>query len=55
MIMSEIFFRGVLGLWLDEDLYHGRTHACSTFNNQVLSGNEDFICTGLEAWSFVWV
>eukprot|EP00111_Clytia_hemisphaerica_P005657 TCONS_00016432-protein len=44
---------GVLGLWLDEDLYHGRTHACSTFNNELLSENEDFICTGLEAWAFV--
>lgn len=44
---------GVFGLWLDEDLYRGRSHSCKTFGNETLSGNEDFICSGLEAWSFV--
>ena len=44
---------GVFGLWLDEDLYYGRSHNCRTFNNDMLSTTEDFICCGLEAWAFV--
>ncbi|XP_065063523.1 nuclear receptor coactivator 7-like isoform X2 [Rhopilema esculentum] len=43
---------GMFGLWLDEDLNHGRSHACKTFDNETLSSKEDFICRGLEAWSF---
>ncbi|KAL9963260.1 hypothetical protein ACROYT_G032443 [Oculina patagonica] len=44
---------GNFGLWLDEDLYHGRSHPCSTYNNEQLSSREDFLCSGLEAWTFV--
>jgi hypothetical protein len=44
---------GMFGLWLDEDLYRGRSHACRTFANETLSTSEDFICCGLEAWGFV--
>lgn len=46
-------FRGIFGLWLDEDLYRGRSHSCETFANDTLSSSEDFICCGLEAWGFV--
>jgi len=44
---------GLFGLWLDEDLYRGRSHSCKTFGNETLSSCEDFICCGLEAWGFV--
>merc|ERR1719427_2369480 len=44
---------GMFGLWLDEDLYRERSHACRTFANETLSTSEDFICCGLEAWGFV--
>ncbi|XP_035659624.1 oxidation resistance protein 1-like isoform X2 [Branchiostoma floridae] len=43
---------GQFGLWLDEMLYHGRTHACTTFNNRLLTSQEDFTIKGLEAWGF---
>ncbi|KAI8497629.1 Nuclear receptor coactivator 7 [Branchiostoma belcheri] len=43
---------GQFGLWLDEMLYHGRTHACTTFNNDLLTSQEDFTIKGLEAWGF---
>lgn len=48
----NIYHRGKFGLWLDGDLYHGRSHRCSTFDNEVLSSSEDFLLKGLEAWSF---
>ncbi|XP_029202730.2 nuclear receptor coactivator 7-like isoform X3 [Acropora millepora] len=44
---------GNFGLWLDEDLYHGSSHPCSTFSSSQLSSQEDFLCSGLEAWTFV--
>ncbi|XP_071493609.1 oxidation resistance protein 1-like [Diadema antillarum] len=43
---------GDFGLWLDGDLYHGRSHACKTFGNETLSSKEDFIIADMEAWSF---
>ncbi|KAI3361451.1 hypothetical protein L3Q82_013619, partial [Scortum barcoo] len=33
---------GEFGLWLDGDLYHGRSHSCKTFGNPMLSKKEDF-------------
>ena len=44
---------GNFGLWLDEDLYHGSTHLCKTFNNELLSKNEDLVVSVLECWCFL--
>uniref|UniRef100_A0A672KNL5 Oxidation resistance protein 1-like n=1 Tax=Sinocyclocheilus grahami TaxID=75366 RepID=A0A672KNL5_SINGR len=43
---------GEFGLWLDGDLYHGRTHSCKTFGNQMLSKTEDFYVQDIEIWAF---
>ncbi|XP_041101560.1 oxidation resistance protein 1a isoform X4 [Polyodon spathula] len=43
---------GEFGLWLDEDLYHGRSHSCKTFGNHTLSKKEDFCVQDIEIWSF---
>ncbi|XP_067123097.1 oxidation resistance protein 1-like isoform X1 [Centruroides vittatus] len=44
---------GQFGLWLDGDLYHGRSSKCKTYNNDCLSSQEDFVIKALEAWGFV--
>lgn len=44
---------GQFGLWLDGDLFHGRSHRCRTYENDVLSTKEDFVVKALEAWGFV--
>ena len=44
--------RGTFGLWLDNDLYRGRSTACETYNSEVLSSSEDFFCVGVEVWTF---
>ncbi|XP_055871703.1 oxidation resistance protein 1-like isoform X4 [Biomphalaria glabrata] len=44
---------GLFGLWLDGDLNKGRSHECSTFHNDVLSKEEDFVIIDLEVWRFV--
>ncbi|XP_035865695.1 TLD domain-containing protein 2 isoform X2 [Phyllostomus discolor] len=41
---------GEFGLWLDGDLYHGESHPCATFNNEVLARREQFCIQELEAW-----
>ncbi|XP_023684433.1 oxidation resistance protein 1-like isoform X2 [Paramormyrops kingsleyae] len=43
---------GEFGLWLDGDLYHGRSHSCKTFGNPLLSKKEDFFVQDIEIWSF---
>ncbi|XP_048880112.1 LOW QUALITY PROTEIN: oxidation resistance protein 1a [Brienomyrus brachyistius] len=43
---------GEFGLWLDGDLYHGRSHSCKTFGNPMLSKKEDFYVQDIEIWSF---
>ncbi|CAF3008704.1 unnamed protein product [Rotaria socialis] len=44
---------GTYGLWLDADLYHGRTCPSKTFNNTRLSSKEDFIIASIELWTFI--
>jgi hypothetical protein len=42
------------GLWLDSHLEHGRTEGSAAFaSTQPLTGtgNEDFLCSGVELWS----
>ncbi|XP_020381613.2 oxidation resistance protein 1-like [Rhincodon typus] len=43
---------GEIGLWLDGDLYHGRSHSCKTFDNCILSKREDFYVQDIEIWAF---
>nr|XP_046255673.1 oxidation resistance protein 1a isoform X2 [Scatophagus argus] len=43
---------GEFGLWLDGDLYHGRSHSCKTFGNPMLSKKEDFYVQDIEVWAF---
>ncbi|XP_073446277.1 oxidation resistance protein 1 isoform X2 [Dendrobates tinctorius] len=43
---------GEFALWLDGDLYHGRSHSCKTFDNDTLSKKEDFIVQDIEIWAF---
>ncbi|XP_063041621.1 oxidation resistance protein 1b isoform X2 [Engraulis encrasicolus] len=43
---------GEFGLWLDGDLYRGRTHSCKTFGNPTLSKSEDFVVQDIEIWAF---
>lgn len=44
---------GQFGLWLDGDLFHGRSRRCKTYENDILSKKEDFVVKALEAWGFV--
>lgn len=44
---------GHFGLWLDDDLFRGRTNSCQTFANDPLCAEKDFIVKSLEAWGFV--
>ncbi|CAK6956886.1 nuclear receptor coactivator 7 [Scomber scombrus] len=43
---------GHFGLWLDENLYLGRSSPCFTFNNCCLSETDDFRVMELEVWTF---
>ncbi|XP_052271242.1 oxidation resistance protein 1-like isoform X3 [Dreissena polymorpha] len=45
--------QGQFGLWFDEDLYHGRTNCCETFDNDILTLAEDFVVKEFEAWAFI--
>jgi len=44
---------GIFGLWFDSDLYHGSTHKCKTYDNELLTESEDFTIAELEVWTFV--
>ena len=50
--LSLCSFSGEFGLWLDGDLYHGRSHSCKTFGNPMLSKKEDFYVQDIEIWAF---
>ncbi|XP_047466888.1 nuclear receptor coactivator 7 isoform X2 [Mugil cephalus] len=43
---------GHFGLWVDENLYLGRSSPCYTFNNCCLSSTDDFRIMELEVWTF---
>ncbi|MGH0164980.1 UNVERIFIED_CONTAM: hypothetical protein FKN15_048370 [Acipenser sinensis] len=43
---------GHFGLWLDKNLYLGRSSPCSTFDNNTLSETADFRVLELEVWNF---
>ncbi|GBP46394.1 Oxidation resistance protein 1 [Eumeta japonica] len=43
---------GKFGLWLDGDLYLGRTQRCNTYGNEPLTTREDFIVKIMECWTF---
>lgn len=51
-IVVLMYFRGEFALWLDGDLYHGRSHSCKTFGNHTLSKKEDFFIQDIEIWAF---
>ncbi|XP_070509947.1 nuclear receptor coactivator 7 isoform X8 [Chironomus tepperi] len=44
---------GRFGLWLDGDLNQGRSQSCSTYSNEPLAPQEDFVIKTLECWAFV--
>jgi len=45
--------KGSNAIWIDADLYQGRTRACGTFDSpQLLEGGEDFTLKTLECWAF---
>jgi len=51
-VVVVFYGRGVYGLWLDGDLYHGRTQWCMTYDNDLLTTSEDFMIKCLEVWTF---
>jgi len=44
---------GKFGLWLDDNLYLGRTDSCSTFNSPALVPEKDFKIKTVECWQAV--
>ncbi|XKL62053.1 hypothetical protein PGB90_001886 [Kerria lacca] len=44
---------GKFGIWLDGDLYQGRTEACNTYGNEPLVPQQDFVVKTLECWAFL--
>jgi len=40
------------GLWFDGDLLNGHTQKCQTYDNDLLTTQEDFTIASLEVWSF---
>lgn len=48
-----LFCSGKFGLWLDGDLYQGRTQRCNTYGNEPLAPQEDFVVKTMECWAFI--
>jgi hypothetical protein len=44
--------KGNCGLWLDDNLFHGRTEECATFCSPPLVAQEDFEVQTVECWTF---
>lgn len=44
---------GKFGLWLDGDLYLGRSEQCKTYGNDPLTPKVDFVVKTLECWAFI--
>ncbi|XP_056644443.1 oxidation resistance protein 1 isoform X11 [Diorhabda sublineata] len=44
---------GKFGLWLDGDLYIGRSESCKTYGNDPLTPKVDFMVKTLECWAFI--
>ncbi|KAF5287958.1 hypothetical protein FQA39_LY15596 [Lamprigera yunnana] len=44
---------GKFGLWLDGDLYQGRSESCQTYGNDPLTPSVDFVVKTLECWAFI--
>ncbi|XP_076270975.1 TLD domain-containing protein mustard isoform X17 [Rhynchophorus ferrugineus] len=44
---------GKFGLWLDGDLYLGRSESCKTYANEPLTPKIDFVVKTLECWAFI--
>lgn len=56
LILATFFlscFSGKFGIWLDGDLYQGRTESCTTFGNEPLVPQQDFVVKTLECWAFL--
>ena len=46
------FSSGHFGLWLDSDLFVGRTEHCATYGNPPLVIDKDFVVKTMECWGF---
>jgi len=52
MNLLSLFHSGHFGLWLDGDLYKGRTEDCLTYKSPPLVEEKDFLIKTLECWTF---
>ncbi len=43
---------GHFGLWIDEELLHGHSARCDTFDNEPLSTVSEFQIVEMEVWTF---
>ena len=45
---------GKFSIYLDENLFHGRSQECRTFDNEPLTPGGDFRAAVVEVWTFDW-
>jgi hypothetical protein len=43
---------GNFGLWIDNEFSFGSSHSCTTFDNEQLSSDEDFMIYAVELYGF---